>query len=88
MPAAIGLKPETTWSWITSRKKTAPKPPYTTNVTRLAALNWAERKASKGRIGSGTRRSTTTKTAAATSPSVAAARTPVESPPSPAAIRA
>ena len=39
VPAAIGLKPETTCSWITSRKKTAPKPPYTTKVTRLAALN-------------------------------------------------
>src|SRR6185312_3688528 len=38
-PAAIGEYPATTCSVTTNRKNTTPIPPYTTNVTRLTAVN-------------------------------------------------
>src|SRR6516164_6082873 len=52
-PAAIGEYPATTCSVTTNKKNTTPIPPYTTNVTRLTAVNSLDANTSSGTIASG-----------------------------------
>jgi hypothetical protein len=53
VPAAIGEYPATTCSVTTNRKNTTPIPPYTTNVTRLTAVNSFDANTSSGTIACG-----------------------------------
>src|SRR5215467_1336743 len=79
-PAAIGEYPATTCSVTTNRKNTTPIPPYTTNVTRLTAVNSFDANTSSGTIASGSpvrvrTRSVSTKPAPHATPSTAATMT-------------
>src|SRR5262249_1333811 len=79
-PDAIGEYPATTCSATTNRKNTTPIPPYTTNVTRLTAVNSFDANTSSGTIASGLPvrvrlRSVSTKPAPHATPSAAATMT-------------
>ncbi len=77
VPAANGENPETTCRLITTKKKTPASAAYTTNVTRLVALNVPERNTSSGSIGCLDRASLTTNPTIPVAPMTSAPRTKV-----------
>ncbi len=70
-PAPSAEYPRSVWRCTTSRNVTAPKAPYTTNVTAFAPENWRDRKIPSGTMGCDDRTSMTRKLISATTPTTA-----------------